>query len=221
MNASPPRTRSSTRAFTLLELLVVLSVIGILTVLLLPALARTRDTARSSSCLSHLKQWGIGTHLYELDSGGWLPPDGAPNGISTQNAWYADLPPIMGIPAYHHEGPWRTNALAPLGNRLWFCPSNPRRSNGHLLFHFALNRLINGSGRDSRKVRLESIPAPARTVWLFDNGQRAAVAGPSNLHHTLHRGAANILFLDGGFRRIQPVPAGSPTSQDQPLWNPR
>lgn len=221
MNASPPRTRSSTRAFTLLELLVVLSVIGILTVLLLPALARTRDTARSSSCLSHLKQWGIGTHLYELDSGGWLPPDGAPNGISTQNAWYADLPPIMGIPAYHHEGPWRTNALAPLGNRLWFCPSNPRRSNGHLLFHFALNRLINGSGRDSQKVRLESIPAPARTVWLFDNGQRAAVAGPSNLHHTLHRGAANILFLDGGVRRIQPVPAGSPTSQDQPLWNPR
>jgi prepilin-type processing-associated H-X9-DG protein len=47
------------------------------------------------------------------------------------------------------------------------------------------------------------------------------VAGPGNLHHTLHRGAANILFLDGGVRRIQPVPAGSPTSQDQPLWNPR
>jgi prepilin-type processing-associated H-X9-DG protein len=127
---------------------------------------------------------------------------------------------MMGIPAYHDEGSWRTNALAPLGNRLWFCPSNPRRSNGHLLFHFALNRLINGSGRDSRRMRLDSIPAPARTVWLFDNGQRAAVAGPGNLHRTLHRGAANILFLDGGVRRIQPTLAGALATQDQPLWNP-
>ena len=101
MNASSPRISPPLRAFTLLELLVVLSVIFILTLLLLPALARTRDTARTSSCLSHLKQWGIATHLYEIDSGGWLPPDGAPNGISIHNAWYANLPPMIGVPSYH------------------------------------------------------------------------------------------------------------------------
>jgi prepilin-type processing-associated H-X9-DG protein len=69
-------------------------------------------------------------------------------------------------------------------------------------------------------MRLDSIPAPARTIWLFDNGQRAAVAGPGNLHRTLHRGAAHILFLDGGVRRIQPTLAGELATQDQPLWNP-
>ena len=232
MNASPPGSQThlrcraihpdppSARAFTLLELLVVLSVAGILTLLLLPALARTRDTARSSTCLSHLKQWGIATQLYEVDSGGWLPADGAPNGISTRNAWYADLPPLMGIPAYHEEGPWRTNALAPLGSPVWFCPSNPRRSNGHLLFHFALNRFINGSGRDSRRMRLESVPVPSRTVWLFDNAQRAAVAGPGNLHRTAHRSAANVLFLDGGVRRITSASAGTTTNKGEILWNP-
>jgi prepilin-type N-terminal cleavage/methylation domain-containing protein/prepilin-type processing-associated H-X9-DG protein len=195
-------------AFTLVELLTVLAVIGILAALLLPALAGTRDSSRSTTCLGHLRQWGLATRLYEIDSGGWLPGDGAPNGISTHHAWYADLPPTIGIPPYHDEGPWRTNAQAPLGHRPWFCPSNPRRSNGHLLFHFALNRRVNGSGRDSRRTRLESIPAPSRTVWLFDNGQRAAVAGPGNLHRTLHRGAANILFLDGGARRVTPAQAG-------------
>lgn len=235
MNASPRGLRTdlrlraihpaapSARAFTLLELLVVLSVAGVLTLLLLPALARTRDTARSTTCLSHLKQWGIATQLYEVDSGGWLPADGAPNGISTRNAWYADLPPLMGIPAYHEEGPWRTNAQAPLGSPVWFCPSNPRRSNGHLLFHFALNRFINGSGRDSRRMRLESVLAPSRTVWLFDNAQRAAVAGPRNLHRTAHRSAANVLFLDGGVRRVSSASAGSSSSRgngEEILWTP-
>jgi prepilin-type processing-associated H-X9-DG protein len=46
------------------------------------------------------------------------------------------------------------------------------------------------------------------------------VAGPGNLHRKLHRGAANILFLDGGVRRIHPTGAGSLATQDQPLWNP-
>lgn len=221
------QARPARRAFTLLELLMVLATIAVLAALLLPALAGTRDSARSTTCLGHLKQWGLATHLYEVDSGGWLPADGAPNGISTRHAWYAELPPLIGIPPYQDEGPWRTNARAPLGHRPWFCPSNPRRSNGHLLFHFALNRRVNGSGRDSKRTRLESIPAPSRTVWLFDNGQRAAVAGPGNLHRTLHRGAANILFLDGGVRRITPAQAGpagpdatEPGAPEALLWNP-
>lgn len=235
MNASPSVHRSqrlpdatnpapsAARAFTLVELLVVLGVASILTLLLLPALARTRDLARTSTCLSHLKQWGIATRLYEVDSGGWLPADGAPNGISTRDAWYADLPPLMGVPAYHDEGPWRTNARAPLGSPVWFCPSNPRRSNGHLLFHFALNRFINGSGRDSRRMRPESVRVPSRTVWLFDNAQRAAVAGPGNLHRTAHRGAANVLFLDGGVRRVSSAPATpgkGTTDGEEVLWRP-
>jgi prepilin-type N-terminal cleavage/methylation domain-containing protein/prepilin-type processing-associated H-X9-DG protein len=47
------------RAFTLIELLVVISVIVLLMALLLPALSRARDQARSVVCQSHLKQWGL------------------------------------------------------------------------------------------------------------------------------------------------------------------
>ncbi|MEY2788181.1 MAG: hypothetical protein RLZZ34_1324 [Verrucomicrobiota bacterium] len=224
MTVSSSRAQQSPRAFTLVELLVVLGLVSGLALLLLPAMARTRDTTRTHHCLSHLRQWGIATGLYELDSGGWLPADGAPNGISPRNAWYVELPQAIGLPAYPDEGPWRTNALAPLGQRIWFCPSNPRRSNGHLLFHFALNRFVNGSGKGSRRMRLDAIPAPARTIWLFDNARRAAVAGPGNLHGTLHRGAANVLFLDGGVRRVASASGRSDTTpdglSDDPLWIP-
>ena len=206
--------------FTLLELVVVVAVLAVLATLLLPALARARDTARSGTCLSHLRHWGLGTQLYALDGGGRLPADGAPNGLSTRNAWYADLPPSMGIAPYHEEGAWRTNARAPLGHPLWFCPSNPRRSNGHLLFHFCLNRHLNGSGRDSRPRHLDSFAEPSRTVWIFDNGGRAAVAGPGNLHRTIHRGAANILFLDGGVRRANRPGSGGQFPEKPLLWQP-
>jgi prepilin-type N-terminal cleavage/methylation domain-containing protein/prepilin-type processing-associated H-X9-DG protein len=59
-----PTTRRCHKAFTLIELLVVISIIALLIGLLLPALAAARDTARSSACLSNLRQVGIALTMY-------------------------------------------------------------------------------------------------------------------------------------------------------------
>src|SRR5215207_9603417 len=127
-------------ALTLVEVLVVIGILALLAAIFLPALAKAKQSVKTVHCLSNLRQWLQGTHLYANDNEDLLPQDGAPNpGQSSTNVgWYIDLPVVMGIPRYHDMG-WRTNATIEPGNVVWLCPANPRRSNGNNLFHYCLN----------------------------------------------------------------------------------
>ena len=71
--ARSSRTQNRLRAFTLVELLIVIAIIAILAALLFPVFSRARENARRSSCQSNLKQIGLGLMQYTQDYDEKLP----------------------------------------------------------------------------------------------------------------------------------------------------
>ena len=70
---TPHASAGRRHGFTLVEMLVVISVIALLVSILLPALSQAQSSAKKSSCLSNLRQWGIASAEFAGDSSGKVP----------------------------------------------------------------------------------------------------------------------------------------------------
>jgi prepilin-type N-terminal cleavage/methylation domain-containing protein/prepilin-type processing-associated H-X9-DG protein len=185
------------RGFSLIELMIVIVVIAILVSLMMPALSKAKAKANAVTCLMNLRQWGQATVMYAGENDDYLPPEGTGTSLNSETGWYIALPRTMGLSQTYAQMEWRTNAKVDLPKSLFICPSNKNRSNGKNLFHYCMNLHLDGSGTGDQPTKLGSIPNPAATVYLFDNGKLAARAQQNNVHPNLHSGGAQFAFLDG------------------------
>lgn len=88
---------SRRKAFTLVELLVVIGIIAVLVAILLPSLQKARDAAKLTACLSNVRQFGTAIHMYANDHRGVWPRYYAPapggwtdHVLTTSFAWGND-----------------------------------------------------------------------------------------------------------------------------------
>ena len=82
--------------FTLIELLVVIAIIAILAAILFPVFAKVREKARQISCLSNMKQLGLGFAQYTQDNDETFPVNGGDHGTGTLGeGWAGQIYPYV------------------------------------------------------------------------------------------------------------------------------
>lgn len=140
----------SRRAFTLIELLVVIAILAILISILIPAIGKARETARSIKCMSNLKQIGVGLLAYANDYKGrvWEAGHNSP-----YRFWYAQptnplMPLSVANPAV--AGP-AFNYLTDV-DVIFECPTNTRKTPLRELPNFSDPFWNTDSGRLQREL---------------------------------------------------------------------
>jgi prepilin-type processing-associated H-X9-DG protein len=158
--------------------------------MVLPALARAKQKAWSTACLSNLHQMGLASAMYEHDNN-----DALPRSAHQGQSWVGTLQPYTS------------------GTNLWRCPRDPNKIR---TFSYALNDFLLPPGiNDTRPdyATLAKVPSPAQTFLLTEcttayahndhfhfadpeDGDYSPNGFASEVAVEQHQGGANYLFVD-------------------------
>ena len=209
------------KSFTLIELLVVIAIIAILAAMLLPALSKVKETAKTTTCLNNMKQISLGCQQYIVDFRDYFPS----YYHTTVTQWFR-IPGMSGLGKttadFNKPGGYipglprmaKTDGAAKDGHPTgsWRCPAVETVTKIHYGLNFYTFGLYASSGSHMVALNMKTVTRPASRLFLADftgdTGVYPAVAAVDNTATHLfgtranivavrHAKKANVLHFDG------------------------
>jgi prepilin-type N-terminal cleavage/methylation domain-containing protein/prepilin-type processing-associated H-X9-DG protein len=213
-----PEVRSG---FTLIELLVVIAIIALLAAMLLPVLAKAKESARATQCLNNFRQIGLAVRLYADDNDDTFPRSQHSASANNLLPWERSVAPQLGF----STTAW-TNLLA----GTYHCPSDQRPvalSYG-MNVYFELGPDDDYVGKPQTWRKLSQVHHPVTTVFTAETSTGTDHIMPeywisvqdamNDVASQRHRQKSNYSFVDGHAQLLPITQTFSPPNLD--CWNP-
>ncbi|MFA6961408.1 MAG: prepilin-type N-terminal cleavage/methylation domain-containing protein [Opitutaceae bacterium] len=220
------------RAFTLVELLAVLAIVGILAAIIIPVTASMRANARTSTCASNLRQLGVAGLLYAQDHQGRFSTSRLYNPSN-----HATEPGVVDY-VISDYGSYvnNTNKIyvdSINKSSVFTCPSFSDYAFSSALqglrqtYSVSLTASNNAAGGTVALRYVKAVVNPSKTAWIMDgawesgSGWFASVIGYNQLSTYLpklqypHDGKENVLFVDG---HVALIPRDQMLDANSPFW---
>ena len=209
------RTRTHRRTgFTLLELLVTVSIISLLAALLVPAIMQSRAATRRTVCQSNLRQWALGARMYADAHHGRLPYRGQgihpTTRLDAMDDWINALPPFAESPTYIEFVNSDTRPKAG-ETSIWICPDAvqleqsmekmpPKPFDPKTFFAYGMNMALSAP-KNGRPDNIDKVGPTQTMVFMADGlGAYCSVIPSKDAYSPIARhvgDTVNIAFLDG------------------------
>jgi len=171
--------RNSAAAFSLIELLVTIAIIGILAALILPALSRAKESGRATFCQSNLHQIGLALQIYVGESKNRMPTMYDQSAGTNFQTNLATINVVL------------SNQLGSL--QVLCCPSDNAQVFQQTGSSYAWNNLVNGQDADHLQV-FATAYALAKIPLMFDKQSFHLLLGTNR--------AVNYLYADGHIKNL-------------------
>ena len=233
------------KGFSLIELLVVITIIALVAALLLPALSRAKSAALSTQCKNNLHQVGLALHLYTSEHRVFphtVDANTTNNWITASAPGYADSQNILKCPGFKGEWPLDQAIVWVFGNAYMRGPTGPGKqvgvSYGYNGFGIgSVNKtlwkdnlglgFVVSSGQEVPQVQENQVIAPADMIAIADSMPQPGF--PQYFSFLLsingipsknrHNGGANVLFADGHVLSQRPQQLIEDTVVNRSRWN--